>query len=56
MCSLGEWGGGEVSGKGIFDKESNSFLVGGGGVFIYKLTRNPNLTFLGGGGGGLGGG
>ena len=42
------------------------FLWGGGGVFFYKLTRNPGLTkfifsfffffFLGGGGGGGGGG
>ena len=38
----------------FFDKEFNSFLWVGG-VFFYKLTRNPNLTkisFLLGGGGG----
>ena len=42
----------------FFDKEFNSFLLEGG-VFFYKLTRNPNLTkisffffffFFGGGG------
>ena len=36
----------------FFDKEFIFFLKGGG-VFFYKLTRNPNLTktyfFLGGG-------
>ena len=51
----------------IFFLQRNLFLAGGGGdvgVFLHKLTRNPNLTktsfffffffFLGGGGGGGG--
>ena len=52
-----------------FDKEFNCIFFRGGGVFFYKLTRNPNLTknllllfffffffFWGGGGEGLKGG
>ena len=49
----------------FFYKEYN-FLFGDGGVFFYKLTRNPNLAkksfffffffFFGGGGGGVCGG
>ena len=61
MCGLGEWGVGEGSVVSeFFDKESNFFR--GGGVFFYKVTRNPNLTILfiffffwGGGGVGEGG-
>ena len=54
---VGRWGGGLVVSE-CFDKESNFFREGGG-VFFYKLTRNPNLpnlTFFFGGGGGGGGG
>ena len=48
-----------VSGKKIFWTQNSSFM--GGGVFFYKLTRNPNLTknfffFVGGRGGVKGGG
>ena len=50
--------GGSLVVSEFFDKESNFFRWGGGCVFFYKLTRNPNLTFFfcGGGGGGGGGG
>ena len=58
------WGwGGEVVVSDFFDKEPDFFQ--GGGIFFYKLTRNPYLTknlffsffiFLGGGGVGGGGG
>ena len=39
------WASGGVVVSEFFDKESVLFWVGrGGGVFFYKLTRNPNLT------------
>ena len=57
---MGEWGvgGGSLVVSEFFDRKSNFFREGG--VFFYKVTRSPNLTFFffggGGGKGGKGGG
>ena len=60
VCCLGKWG---IVVSKFFDKKNSNFFFGGGGgrgeVFLYKLTRNPNLTktsFFGGVGGGVNGG
>ena len=55
-------GGGGVVVSDFFVTQNQIFILGVGGVFFYKLTRNLNLTkksyflffsfFLGGGGGG----
>ena len=47
MCGLGEWvwvGGVVVS--EYFDKQFHFLFRGEGGVFFYKLIRNPNLTIF----------